>query len=143
MALAKDTVRDYAAGAETIFNSHPAASATTWYEGGAIGLTAAGGLARPLLDTDTFAGFADRGGVNPSGGSEQIRVRAKGIVRLLVTGVVITSVGAKVYATADDTFTLTSTTAVAIGRVYRYLANGEAEVYFEAHALRGLVDGDL
>ncbi len=71
----------------------------------------------------------------------------KGIIRLPVTGsTAVTDNGVAVYASADDTFTLTSsTTFVQIGKVFQYVgatdSSGDSttcDVYFEATALRSI-----
>lgn len=143
MALSADAGLAYEAG-EDIVNSVPL-GAVQVFQGGA--LSQASGYAKPLSGTDTaFLGFAHRGVDNSAGsaGDLSVDVRAKGRVKLSVTSVVTTTqTGTLVYATADDTFTLSSTSALAIGRVHRVTQAGEAIVAFESSSLRSVDTSEI
>lgn len=133
MPLSANNARAYELGT---INELPVKAAARIFEGAAVGVEAATGFARPIATTDAFGGFAESeanntGGVN---GAINARVRTQGLVELDVTGVVITSYGAKVYAVDDGSFTLTASTNVYIGRVHRYIANGRAVVAFSVPA---------
>lgn len=104
------------------------------YEGAAVGVVAASGHARPLVAADAFAGFAEATADNSAGAAAALRVRVitEGRIELPVTGAVITSIGAAVYASDDNTFTLTSTSNTKIGKVHRFVSTGVAVVDFKA-----------
>lgn len=91
------------------------------YQGALIGLTT-GGYGRPLQATDNAAGFAKDNIDNTDGsdGDQIAELKAKGKVSLFVSGLTIADVGSKVYATDDNTFTLTSTNASLVGKVIRF-----------------------
>lgn len=118
----------------------PVVAADIIYEGAAVGENGAGYF-RPLVAGDPFAGFADRRCDNSAGaaGAERVRVRYRGRTILSVVGVTaVTDEGATVYASDDDTFTLTSTDNSAIGKITRYISGTTVEVYFEAASVRSL-----
>src|SRR5574337_168915 len=66
------------------------------------------GYFRPLVAADPFAGFAQSTVDNSAG------------------------------AAGDDTFTLTSTSNTAIGKITRYISGTTVEVYFEASSFRSI-----
>lgn len=118
----------------------PAVAADIIYEGAAVGENGAGYF-RPLVAADPFAGFADRRCDNSAGaaGAENVRVRFRGRTILSVVGVTgLTDEGSTVYASDDDTFTLTSTGNSAIGKVTRFISGTTVEVYFESASVRSL-----
>lgn len=119
-------------------NNHlPVVASDIIYGGAAVGL--ASGLARPLTAGDPFAGFAIEKADNSAGGASAINVevRAKGVTVLEVTGVTaVTDIGAAVYASDDDTFTLTASTNSYIGRVVHYVGDG-TKVHVAFDATRG------
>lgn len=143
MALSADVALSYEAG-EDIINSVPLA-VTQVYQGGA--LSQVSGYAKPLAGADTvFLGFAHRGADNSAGsaGDLSVSVRAQGRVKLTVATVTATTqTGTPVYATADNVFTLVSTTALAIGRVHRVTQSGEAIVAFQASSLRSIDTSEI
>ena len=118
----------------------PMIAADIIYEGAAVGENAAGYF-RPLVAADPFAGFAERTVDNSGGaaGAVNVRVKPRGRVILPVVGVTaVTDEGATVYASDDDTFTLTLTGNSAIGKITRYISGTTVEVYFEASSFRSL-----
>ena len=118
----------------------PMIAADIIYEGAAVGENGAGYF-RPLVALDPFAGFAERTVDNSAGaaGAVNVRVKPRGRVILPVVGVTaVTDEGATVYASDDDTFTLTSTSNSAIGKITRYISGTTVEVYFEASSFRSL-----
>lgn len=131
-ALARNTPRNYS---NTTPSALPLAAATTVYEGACVGVDVTTGLARGLVSGDLFAGFApaqaDSLGVLTGQTPVYVRLAAAGEVELPVTGVVDASVGLGVYATDDNTFTLTPGGTL-IGRVMRVLSAGHAAVAFDA-----------
>jgi hypothetical protein len=114
-------------------------ASTQIYEGGAVGIVKATGLARPLTSVDRFGGFAEQR-VDSTAGADfrwsgtAVRVIDEGQVQLPVTGATITDVGLPVYATDDDTFALTPVGGVFIGFVKRFVSSGVCVVEFDADA---------
>ncbi len=117
----------------------PMVATDTIYEGAAVGENGAGYF-RPLVAADPFAGFADRTVENTgAAGAATVRVKPRGRVVLSVTGVTaVTDEGSTVYASDDDSFTLTSTSNTAIGKIVRYISGTTVEVYFEAASFRSI-----
>jgi hypothetical protein len=94
------------------------------------------GVADNLTAGENFLGFADEG--LPAGYTvyqlstrPRINVVSKGIALLLVAGVTAASVGMKVYAIDNATFTLTQGSNSYIGKVVEVEANGAAWVAFK------------
>ncbi|MBV2206655.1 MAG: hypothetical protein KUL87_14635 [Pseudomonas sp.] len=118
----------------------PVVASDIIYEGAAVGENGSGYF-RPLVAADAFAGFAERQADNSAGaaGAVSVRVKTRGRVILSVAGVTaVTDEGSTVYASDDDTFTLTSTSNSAIGKIVRYISGTTVEVYFEASSFRSL-----
>lgn len=110
------------------------------YEGAAVGENASGYM-RPLVAGDPFVGFAVRK-VDNSGGSagdENVRLRQVGQVKLNITSLAITDMQALVYASDDDTFTLTKGANSLIGRVVRFISTGVCIVAFDAQKSGGSI----
>ena len=129
--LAADKIRQYEASNSETFNDLPVIASDIIYEGAAVGLAATGG--RPLVAADKFAGFAVHQQDNSAGaaGDKVVRLRRTGAVVLPVVGV--TGVGdtsKQVYASDDDTFTLTSTSNSKIGHIIRWIASTNCVVAF-------------
>lgn len=137
--LAADKVRPFELTGTPDLNDLPVVATDIIYEGAAVGDSS--GLARPLVALDAFLGFAERQCDNSAGAAsaKNVRVRSRGFVQLPVTGAASADdVGATVYASDDDTFTLTSTGNSSIGKVHRWVSGTTCIVYFEAAALRSL-----
>lgn len=115
-------------------NDLPVVAADIIYEGAAVGVVAASGYARPIATTDIFAGFAEAKADNSAGAAGDINVRviSKGEIELPVTGAVITSFRAPVYASDDNTFTTTASTNVFVGYIKRFVSTARAVVAFDA-----------
>jgi hypothetical protein len=150
MALTYDLQRRY--GASSALKNHseraqPVAASTLIYEGAAVGITT-GDVARGIGATsDIFAGFAVKRADNSAGaaGDKRVDLVEEGHVELNVTGVSsTTNIGVPIYATDDNTFDLTSSTATLVGRLSAYIgADGYANhgvttclVYFQAASRR-------
>jgi hypothetical protein len=118
------------------FNEIPVIADDIIYQGAAVGVVAASGHAQPLANPNQFAGFATETCNNAGGAAaaKRVKVRTRGLVELAVADVAITDYGAAVYATDDNTFTLTSTSAVLVGYVHRFVSTGVAIVRFDAPA---------
>lgn len=109
------------------------------YEGAAVGIVSGSGHARPLAAGDKFVGFAESTVDNSAGAAaaKSVRVITEGLIQLAVGSVAITDIGKPVYASDDDTFTLTASTNSYIGRVHRYVSSGVAVVAFDANPAGG------
>jgi len=110
------------------------------YEGAAVGDNGSG-LARPMVSGDPFLGFAESKADNSAGAASaiKVRVRTRGFVQIPVTGASSTAdVSETVYASDDDTFTLTASTHAAIGKVARWVTGTTCVVYFEALPVRSI-----
>jgi hypothetical protein len=130
--LAVDKARPYELGT---IQEYPVIAADIIYEGAAVGENASG-YARPLVAGDPFLGFAESKADNSLGaaGGASVRVRRKGQVQIPVAGAtaVTANDGPLVYASDDDTFTLTASTNSIIGRVSRWVSSGVCVVEFDA-----------
>ena len=137
--LSVDSKRIFETDIEPIFNDLPIIASDTVYEGAAVGDNLSGYM-RPLVGGDPFRGFSARRVANESGaaGDKSVLLRARGIVTLTVTGAsAVTDVSAAVYATDDDTFTLTGGSgATLIGRVHRWVTSTTCQVWFVADTLQ-------
>ena len=94
----------------------PVKASARIYKGALVGLT--GGYARPLAAGDAFAGVAYEEADNSSGadGAQAVRVFTRGDFEHALTGAGVANNGAAVYASADDTLTLTSSGNSLVGR---------------------------
>lgn len=104
------------------------------YEGAAVGENGAG-YARPLQAGDVFLGFNEAKSDNTSGtaGNIDVRVKTKGRIKLPIASLAITANDRPaVYASDDDTFTLTAGSNSLIGYVSRWVSAGVAIVEFDA-----------
>jgi hypothetical protein len=125
------------------YNEHPVIAADIIYAGAAVSLDNSGN-AQPLVVANTengFAGFAGAQVDNSTGaaGARRVNLFARGYVKLAVTGVSSNDfVNDAVYATDDDTFTLTGTGGLQIGKVSRWISGTTCMVYFEAANLRSI-----
>lgn len=104
------------------------------YQGAAVGLVAATGLARPLAGGDVFGGFAVTKADNSDGSASDINVNTslKGKIQLSVAGAVITDKDQPVYATDDDTFVFNPVGGTFIGFVDRFVSAGVVIVAYDA-----------
>lgn len=128
--LAANTPRTWALGD---INEFAMIASDIIYEGAAVGIVTASGHARPLTSADRFVGFAESKSDNSSGAAAAINVRVKrrGVVKLAVTGAVITDVGAPVYASDDNAFSFLKTSGVFVGYAIRFVSSGYMEVAFD------------
>ena len=104
------------------------------YEGAAVGENGSG-YARPLTAGDPFLGFASRRADNATGaaGAVTVEVKRRGQIVLPIASIGITANDRPaVYASDDDTFTLTASTNSPIGFVARWIETGVALVEFDA-----------
>ena len=128
--LSGDQPRDYYKGD---FHDFPVIAADIIYQGAAVGDNGAG-YARPLVAGDPFRGFAEMTADNATGaaGAVNVRCRTKGKIQLAIASLAITDVGKTVYASDDNTFTLTATSNSAIGTVSSWVSTGLGVIDFAA-----------
>lgn len=133
--LALNKPRAYEQG---IMNALPVIASDIIYEGAAVGVVAATGHARPLLAADRFAGFASAKADNSLGLAAAINVETytQGEAQISVTSALITDVGQPVYATDDDTFSLSPVGGVFVGFVKRFVSAGVVVLDFNAASYR-------
>lgn len=134
--LSTNTPRAYQLGDR---EDYPVIAADIIYEGAAVGENGSG-YARPLIAGDPFLGFAQRQADNSAGaaGAINVEVTQRGKIQLSVAGAtaITANDGVAVYASDDDTFTLTSTDNTLIGYVSRWVSSGVAVVTFDAALTR-------
>jgi hypothetical protein len=136
--LAADKPRAYQLGD---LEEYPVVATDIIYEGAAVGENGSG-YARPLVAGDRFLGFAVAKADNSAGaaGDVRVQVRTCGRARLAIASIAITANDRPaVYASDDDTFTLTATSNSLVGYVSRWVETGVAFVEFDA----GLVGAAL
>lgn len=132
MALSADTPRVYELGD---VNELTVAATVTIYEGAFVFALKADGtavVASPALSTHAFAGIAIQGAT----AGNRVRIKDRGKVVMAVTGASAASVGAIVYASDDNTLTLTASTNVPVGYVSRHITSTTCLVEFRATAER-------
>jgi len=132
-ALATDSNRIYELGD---INQVPVKGSSIIYQGAAVGGHSSG-YARSIANGDKFLGFADEHIDNSGGGDglKTVRVRKRGAILLDISGIALGDIGKSVYATDDNTFTLSDTNAVYIGQISRIDSSGVALVEFDVAAL--------
>lgn len=104
------------------------------YEGAAVGDNGTNAH-RPLVAGDRFVGFATRKADNSAGaaGAVKVNLQTRGRIQLPITSFDVSDVGKAVFASDDDTFTLTQSTNSHIGKAVRFVATGSCIVEFNAH----------
>lgn len=140
MALSANTARNYEAN--SCHESAQPAQAVATYGGGALSRDS-GGEVGPLAASEAFAGFAITNVDNSGGSAGDVLVPLydEGVIELTVTGVNDNDdIGDTVYATDDNTFTLTASGGVSIGKVLQVLnpVTTLCRVYFQADTRRSI-----
>lgn len=133
--LATNKLRDYQMGDK---EEYPVIAADIIFQGAAVGENGSG-YARPLAAGDPFLGFAEAIADNSAGaaGAINVNVKARGRIVLPISALAITANDRPaVYASDDDTFTLTATSNSPIGFVSRWVSTGFAVVEFDAAMAR-------
>jgi hypothetical protein len=127
--LTKDINRVFELGD---INELPVLGEELIYQGAAIGCDVATGYAKNLENGDSFAGFAENNCNNSLGqdSEKRVRLRKRGSVLLEIPGITLADINKSVYATNNNSFTLSSTDAVLIGKTSRIEASGLALVEF-------------
>jgi hypothetical protein len=127
------------AGDGDSLNDLPVIASDIIYEGAAVGENGSGYM-RPLVAADPFMGFAQRKVDNSTGaaGDLLVKLRTKGRVKLTIAGLntIATNDKPPVYASDDDTFTLTSSSNSLIGYVERFIASGVGIVSFDTNLVK-------
>jgi hypothetical protein len=129
--LATDTPRDYQIADR---EDYLVIADDIIYAGAAVGENGSG-YARPLVAADPFLGFAIEQCDNSGGsaGDKRVKVHTRGRIKLAITSIAITSNDRPaVYASDDNTFTLTDTSNSLIGYVQRWVSTGVVIVEFDA-----------
>jgi hypothetical protein len=141
--LAADKPRVFETQEDTYLNELPMVASDIIYDGAAVGELNDTGTYQPLgtgSTVDRFAGFAVAQCDNSAGAAaaKNVKLRERGRVILAVTGVTAkTDVGKTVWATDDDTFTLTyAAGAISIGKIVRWISSTSCVVDFKRFALR-------
>lgn len=136
--LGADKPRVFETGHDDFVNELPMIATDIIYAGAAVGEADDSGTFEPLASGDKFAGFAEAQADNSTGAASavKVRIRQRGRVILAVTGAsAVTDMGKYVYATDDDTFTLTVGGSL-IGTVVRWISGTSCVVDFTAFYLR-------
>ena len=129
--LATDAVRTWEVGD---VEEYGVIASDIIYGGAAVGDNG-NGYARPLVAGDPFLGFAESRADNSATATDgyiNVRVKTKGKIYLPINSLAITDRGKSVYASDDNTFTLTKGANTYIGYVERYVASGYGIVVFDA-----------
>lgn len=139
MALSADQPRNYARRGD---EADAAAQVDVAYAGGALTYDSNGDVG-PLLTSENFAGFAVKQTDNSAGsaGDKTVRYLSEGLIELSVVGLNdAADLAAAVYATDDNTFTLTASGALQIGKVHQVTdaSNTKALVKFEGVPQRSI-----
>lgn len=136
MALTASANRQISGGYECAYCNLLMPHSTTIYKGAA--LTISDGVVRPLTSGagKKFIGFANWGKTTTAGMThEEIQVYFKGMALLPVSGATLANICDPVYATDDDTFTMSADgEAVKIGRLLNGIS-GQWNVEFNAFCL--------
>ena len=106
--------------------SLPVDAGVTIHKGALVGLVGTG-HARPLVAGDLFVGIAYEQIDNGTGaaGDTAVRVYTLGDFGHTLAGAAVSNIGAAVYASAEDTLTLTATSNSFVGHVVDVPASGE------------------
>lgn len=117
--LNTDTNRVFETPADS--NAIPVAATAKIYQGSLVGKTATG-YGRALNAGDVAVGFAKDNTDNTNGidGEKVCELKAKGKVSLFISGITLGDIGRKVYASDDNTFTLTAAGNSVVGKLIRF-----------------------
>ena len=132
MASTRDKTPVYELGN---INEYLIAAGVIIYEGIAVGDNG-NGYSRALQKGDVFRGFAERHEDNLLGsdGGKRIRVKKYGAIVLEIENLTLADTGKAVYASDDNTFTLSKDGNSYIGTVSRYIENNTGLVEFYAYS---------
>jgi hypothetical protein len=132
--LAADQPRDFYEGK---ISEIPVIASDIIYQGAAVGVVNGTGHARPLTTVDRFVGFAEKKCDNAAGAAaaKSVRVFRAGVVKLAVTGAVITDLNQPVYAADDNSFQFTPVGGVFVGFVRQFVSAGVVMVEYDTDRL--------
>lgn len=119
--------------------AYPMDADTVIWEGAAVSI--ATGTVQPLSTDNVFVGFARESVSNAGGaaGAKLISIIQEGMANLTITGLLSsTEPGTLVYASAEDAFTLTAGSNLAIGRLVKYLTGTTGIVFFQGIGIRSV-----
>jgi hypothetical protein len=136
--LASARPRTFETGHDEVLNGLPIIAADIVYRGAAVGELNDSGTFRPLASADKFGGFATDTIDNAAGAASALNIPVKEVsyIVLDVTGASSAAdKGKDVYATDDDTFTLT-VGGSSIGTVHRWISGTQCVVRAVAFSLR-------
>ena len=113
-------------------NAIPVAATAKIYQGALVGKTTTG-YGRALQAGDVAVGFAKDHVDNTNGvdGEKVCELKAKGKVSLFISGITLGDIGRKVYASDDNTFTLTEAGNTAVGKLIRFEKSDYGIVAFD------------
>lgn len=143
LSLTSDYPRAYASGVPTDVNDLVVKASTTVYQGQVLASSATenAGLVLPFdvagtWTTPFFVGFAETSVTQTASSTYRVKVRSKGRVILsAITGAdSADDISKTVYASNDNTFTLTAGSNIAIGKIAGYVSGEGFHVQFEAAA---------
>lgn len=124
--LAKATPRTYTT---TEYEDYAVVASDKIYEGSLLGLSS--GYVRPLAAGDTFVGIAVETVDNTSGSAGDVKVRASTTLPFVmdVTGVSdVTSISLPVYASDDNTLTLTEGPNSLVGIISNWISGAQCVI---------------
>ena len=128
MPLSADRKTKYREGIEL---EYKVAASAKIYAGSLVCLNTSG-YAVPGADTASFKflGVAREQADNSSGanGDITVRVRRKGVFRLVASGMAVTDIGAAVYVSDDQTVAKSTTNSVACGKIAEFVSATEVGV---------------
>jgi len=134
MSLSEDKNYELCSGDNAI----GAVEEASGYKGSMISISESSdsqGYGRCLTAGEVFAGHALEAFDNSDGdnGDVDIRLRGSAKYRLQVeiSGAVVTDIGSVVYASDDETYTLTEGSNTKVGKITRFVESGVCEVEFE------------
>ena len=130
--LVSNAPRNYVVG---FSEEYPVIAGDIIYEGAAVGENGSG-YSRPLVAGDPFQGFASAKADNSAGAAGAVNVVVLKTGRIVVPVVGASAITANdcpaVYASDDNTFTLTSTSNTLIGYVSRWISGTMCVVNFNS-----------
>jgi hypothetical protein len=135
MALTANTTLHHVRGEQSEFPQ----DAVVIYEGAMLGDNS--GYARGLVAGDPFLGHAAEYFDNSAGAAGDhkiLRYRGRYRLQATLTGVAVTDIGKRVFASADDTLTLTAGANTMVGVVDRYVTTNTAIVEFQTQEVAAL-----
>jgi hypothetical protein len=132
-ALSNDANRTYELGD---INQIPVKGGSIIYQGAAVGSNSSG-YAKSIQNGDKFLGFADEhiDNADDGDGTKSVRIRKRGAILLDISGITLADINKSVYATDDNSFTLSDSNSVYIGQISRIDSNGVVLVEFDATVL--------